>query len=34
MRLYTDFPIELGQEYRYKTVENFKRILDSYNYLN
>lgn len=30
MRLYTDFPIELGQEYRYKTVENFKRILDEF----
>lgn len=29
MRLYTDFPIELGQEWRYKTVENFKRILDN-----
>ncbi len=29
MRLYTDLPIELGQEYRYKTVENFKRILDN-----
>ena len=34
MKLYIDFPIELGQEFRYKTVENFKRILDSYNYLN
>lgn len=30
MKLYTDFPIELGQEYRYKTVENFKRILDEF----
>ncbi|RIL63896.1 peptidase G2 [Staphylococcus epidermidis] len=30
MRLYADFPIELGQEYRYKTVENFKRILDEF----
>ncbi|EGQ3068548.1 peptidase G2, partial [Staphylococcus pseudintermedius] len=30
MRLYTNLPIELGQEFRYKTVENFKRILDSY----
>ncbi|RIO25455.1 peptidase G2 autoproteolytic cleavage domain-containing protein [Staphylococcus saprophyticus] len=30
MRLYLDFPIELGQEYRYKTVDNFKRILDSF----
>ena len=27
MGLYTDFPIELGQEYRYKTVENFKWLL-------
>ena len=30
MRLYTDFPIELGQEYRYKTVANFKKILDAF----
>jgi hypothetical protein len=30
MRLYLDFPIELGQEYRYKTVDNFKNILDSF----
>ena len=30
MRLYLDFPIELGQEYRYKTVDNFKRILDNF----
>ncbi|OEK70811.1 peptidase G2 autoproteolytic cleavage domain-containing protein [Staphylococcus equorum] len=30
MRLYTDFPIELGQEYRYKTVENFKNLLDEH----
>ncbi|WP_145461840.1 peptidase G2 autoproteolytic cleavage domain-containing protein [Staphylococcus saprophyticus] len=34
MRLYTNLPIELGQDFRYKTVENFKRILDSYKYLN
>ena len=34
MRLYTDFPIELGQEYRYKTVENFKRILDEFKASN
>ena len=30
MRLYLDFPIELGQEYRYKTVSNFKNIVDSF----
>lgn len=30
MRLYTDFPIELGQEYRYKTIENFKNLLDEH----
>src|SRR5699024_5927479 len=30
MKLYTDFPIELGQEYRYKTVANFKKILDAF----
>lgn len=30
MMLHLDFPIELGQEYRYKTVDNFKRILDSF----
>ena len=34
MKLYTDFPIELGQEYRYKTVENFKRILDEFKASN
>lgn len=34
MKLYIDFPIELGQNFRYKTVENFKRILDNYKYLN
>ena len=34
MKLYIDFPIELGQKFRYKTVENFKRILDNYKYLN
>ena len=34
MKLYIDFPIELGQDFRYKTVENFKRILDNYKYLN
>ena len=34
MGLYTDFPIELGQEYRYKTVENFKRILDEFKASN
>src|SRR5699024_12541953 len=34
MKLYIDFPIELGQDFRYKTVENFKRILDSYKYIN
>src|SRR5699024_7247929 len=28
------FPIELGQEYRYKTVENFKRILDEFKASN
>lgn len=27
MGLYTDFPIELGQEYRYKTVSNFKWLV-------
>lgn len=31
MRLHTDLPIELGQEWRYKTVDNFKRILDGFN---
>ena len=30
MRLHLDFPIELGQEYRYKTVANFKKILDAF----
>ena len=30
MILHLDFPIELGQEYRYKTVDNFKRILDGF----
>ena len=34
MKLYIDFPIELGQEYRYKTVENFKRILDEFKASN
>lgn len=34
MKLYINFPIELGQNFRYKTVENFKRILDNYKYLN
>uniref|UniRef100_UPI002739A5C8 glycosyl hydrolase family 28-related protein n=1 Tax=Staphylococcus epidermidis TaxID=1282 RepID=UPI002739A5C8 len=34
MRLYTNLPIELGQDFRYKTVENFKRILDSYQDIN
>ncbi|MCG2355707.1 peptidase G2 [Staphylococcus epidermidis] len=33
MKLYTEFPIELGQEFRYKTVSNFKNILYSYNQL-
>lgn len=28
MRIYLDFPIELGQEYRYKTVTNFRNILN------
>ncbi|OIJ29057.1 peptidase G2 autoproteolytic cleavage domain-containing protein [Staphylococcus sp. LCT-H4] len=31
MRIYTDLPIELGQEWRYKTVDNFKNILDGFN---
>ncbi|MGI2282574.1 peptidase G2 autoproteolytic cleavage domain-containing protein [Staphylococcus cohnii] len=30
MRLHTDLPIELGQEWRYKTVDNFKKILDAF----
>ena len=30
MRLYLDFPIELGQDYRYKTVANFRNILDAF----
>ena len=30
MILHLDFPMELGQEWRYKTVDNFKRILDSF----
>ena len=30
MRLYLDFPIELGQDYRYKTVDNFRRILQGF----
>ncbi|MDK3656273.1 glycosyl hydrolase family 28-related protein [Staphylococcus pseudintermedius] len=30
MKLFTNLPIELGQEFRYKTVENFKRILESF----
>lgn len=30
MRLYLDFPIELGQDYRYKTVDNFRRILEGF----
>lgn len=34
MRLYTNLPIELGQDFRYKTVENFKRISDSYQDIN
>lgn len=34
MKLYIDFPIELGQDFRYKTVENFKRILDNYKNIN
>ena len=34
MKLYIDFPIELGQDFRYRTIENFKRILDGYKYLN
>lgn len=27
MKLYTVFPVELGKEFRYKTVENFKRLV-------
>lgn len=30
MRLHLDFPIKIGQEYRYRTIDNFKRILDSF----
>ena len=31
MRLFLDFPLDLGHEFRYKTVDNFKRILEQYN---
>lgn len=31
MILFTDFPLELGQEFRYKTVENFKRLVHQYS---
>lgn len=34
MKLYIDFPIELGQDFRYRTIENFKRILDNYKSIN
>lgn len=34
MKLYFNFPIELGQEFRRKTVENFKDILRSFNTIN
>ncbi|WP_405051319.1 peptidase G2 autoproteolytic cleavage domain-containing protein [Staphylococcus gallinarum] len=34
MLLFTDFPIELGQEFRYKTVENFKRLINQYATIN
>ena len=27
MKIYTVFPVELGREFRYKTVENFKRLV-------
>lgn len=30
MRLLLDFPIEIGQQWRYKTIYNFKNILDSF----
>lgn len=30
MLLFTDFPIEIGQEWRFKTIENFKRILSRF----
>lgn len=31
MRLFLDFPLDLGHEFRYKTVDNFKRILWQYD---
>ncbi|WP_204190629.1 MULTISPECIES: peptidase G2 autoproteolytic cleavage domain-containing protein [unclassified Staphylococcus] len=34
MKLNLDFPIELGQEFRRKTIENFKRILENYQIIN
>lgn len=34
MKLYIDFPIEIGQDFRYRTIENFKRILDNYKNIN
>lgn len=33
MILFTDLSLELGQEFRYKTIENFKRIVNHYGYL-
>lgn len=33
LRLFLDFPVELGQEFRYKTVENFKRIVNAHGRL-
>lgn len=30
MKLLFDFPIEIGQQWRYKTIYNFKKILDSF----
>lgn len=30
MKLLLDFPIEIGQQWRYKTIYNFKNILDSF----
>lgn len=33
MRLFLDFPLDLGQEFRYKTVDNFKRLVSGHDEL-
>lgn len=33
MKLFLDFPLDLGQEFRYKTVDNFKRLVSGHDEL-